>query len=151
MWKENILDLFKPYPYALTRIDNFPTVVETANKVTDKKRLVISSQDEFDKVATELFSDKSKINLPKIDFTKNRVVLAATETNETTGYSVKISSVIKDEKNKKLNTIITFTKPGETCINEEKSNIAIDLVTIEKNDFEVTFDRESKTKECAAK
>jgi hypothetical protein len=151
LWKENILDLFKPYPYALTRIDNFPAVVETSNKVTDKKRLVVSSQEEFDKVISELLSDKSKLNLPSVDFSKNRVVIAATETNETTGYSVKISSVIKDEQNKKLNTIVTFTKPGETCINEEKPNVAIDIVTIEKNDFEVTFDRETKTKECAAK
>jgi len=151
LWKENILDLFKPYPYALTRIDNFPAVVETTNKVTDKKRLVVSSQEEFDKVMGELLSDKSKVKLPTVDFSKNRVIVASTETNETTGYSVKISSVIKDEQNKKLNTIITFTKPGETCINEEKTNVAIDVVTIEKNDFEVTFDRETKTKECAAK
>lgn len=151
LWKENILDLFKPYPYALTRIDNFPAVVETTNKVTDKKRLVVSSQEEFDKVINELLSDKSKVKIPSVDFTKNRVIIASTETNETTGYSVKISSVIKDEQNKKLNSIITFTKPGETCINEEKTNVAIDLVTIEKNDFEVTFDRETKTKECAAK
>ena len=50
LWKENILDLFKPYPYALTRIDNFPAVVETSNKVTDKKRLVVSSQEEFEKL-----------------------------------------------------------------------------------------------------
>lgn len=150
LWKENILDLFKPYPYALTRIDNFPTVVETTNKVVDKKRLVVSSQEEFEKIMEELLSDKSKINLPAVDFSKNRVIIASTETNETTGYSAKISSVVKDEQNKKLNTIITFTKPGETCINEEKTNVAIDIVTIEKNDFEVTFDRETKTKECAA-
>jgi len=151
LWKENILDLFKPYPYALARIENFPAVVETTNKVSDKKRLVVSSQEEFDKVIDELISDKSKVKLPSVDFSQNRVVIASTETNETTGYSVKISSVIKDEQNKKLNTIVTFTKPGETCINEEKTNVALDIVTIEKNDFEVTFDRETKTKECAVK
>ncbi|NBO17313.1 MAG: hypothetical protein EBV07_00250, partial [Proteobacteria bacterium] len=151
LWKENILDIFKPYPYALTRVDNFPAVVETANKVTDKKRIVISTQEEFDKVLNELLSDKTKVKIPTIDFDKNRVIIAASETNETTGYSVKISSVIKDDQNKKLNTIVTFTKPGETCINEEKTNVAIDMVTVEKNDFEVEFDRETRTKECAAK
>ncbi len=151
LWKENIMDLFKPYPYALTRIDNFPTVIETTNKVADKKRVVVSSQDEFEKVINELVSDRSKISLPTVDFNNNRLIIAATETNETTGYSVKISSVVKDEQNKKLNTIVTFTKPGESCINDDKTNIAIDLVTIEKNDFEVSFDRQTKTKECVAK
>lgn len=151
LWKENILDVFKPYPYALTRVDDFPKVVETSNKVNDKKRLIVSSQEEFDKVINELVSDKSKIKIPSIDFNKNRLIIASTETNETLGYSVKISSVIKDDQNKRLNTVVTFTKPGETCINEEKVNIAIDMVTIEKNDYEVDFDRETRTKECAAK
>jgi len=147
LWKENILDVFKPYPYALTRVDDFPKVVETSNKVNDKKRLIVSSQEEFDKVINELVSDKSKIKIPSIDFNKNRLIIASTETNETLGYSVKISSVIKDDQNKRLNTVVTFTKPGETCINEEKVNIAIDMVTIEKNDYEVDFDRETRTKE----
>lgn len=151
LWNENILKIFKPYPYALTRVDNFPAVIETANKVAEKKRLVVSTQEEFDKVINELISDRSKVQIPTIDFNQNRVIIAATETNETLGYSVKISSVIKNDENKKLNTIVTFTKPGETCINEEKTNVAIDIVTIEKNDYEVEFDRESKTKECAVK
>ena len=151
LWKENILDLFKPYPYALTRVDNFPAIIETTNKVADKKRLVVSSQEEFDKVINELVSDKSKIKIPTVDFSKKRLIIASTETNDTTGYSVKIRSVIKDDQTKKLDAIVTFTKPGETCINEEKNNIGIDMVTVEKNDYEVTFDRENKTKECSAK
>lgn len=148
LWKENILDIFKPYPYAFTRIENFPTVVETANKVPEKKRVVITSKEQYDALANELFSDKSKINLPEIDFSTQNAIIASTETNETTGYSVKISKTEKDDANKKLNVIVTFTKPGETCINEEKTNVALDIVTIEKNDYEISFDRESKTKEC---
>ena len=148
LWKENILDLFKPYPYAMTRIDNYPAVVETTKKIDSRKKAVVSSKEEFDALMNEILSDTSKVNLPSVDFNKERLLISTTQSNDSFGYGIKVKSIVKDEENKKLNAIITYTKPGETCINEEKANIAIDMVKIEKNGFEVSFESEMKTKEC---
>lgn len=148
LWKENILDLFKPYPYAMERLEEFPVVVESTKKVENKMRKVINSQEEYNSFMNEILDDTSKVKMPSVNFNSQRLVIATTETNDTLGYGVKVKSIVKDDATKKLNAIITYTKPGETCVNEEKQNVAIEMVTIEKNDYEVSFEREMKTKEC---
>ena len=147
LMKENILDFFKPYPYAMTRIDGFPTVVASAKKI-EKQRAIINSQEEYDNLMKNILDDVTKVKMPNVDFSNSRLLVVTTSTNDTKGYSIKVKSILKNTEETKLDAVIQLSKPGETCQNPEESNIAIDMVILEKNNGDVTFDKEEKTVEC---
>ena len=145
--KENILDFFKPYPYAMTRIEGFPTVVVSAKKI-EKQRAIINSQEEYDNLMNNILDDVTKVKMPSVDFSKNRLLVVTTSTNETKGHAIKVKSILKNTEENRLDAVILLSKPGETCQNPEESNIAIDMVILEKNNGDVSFDKEEKTVEC---
>jgi len=147
LMKENILDFFKPYPYAMTRIDGYPTVIANTKKI-EKQRVVVNSKEEFDSLMAKILDDTSKVKMPETDFSKNRLLVVTTGTNDTKGYTIKIKSIYKNEEQKKLDAVILLSKPGESCQNPEEANIAIDIVKLEKNNGDVTFDKEERTVEC---
>ena len=147
LMKENILDFFKPYPYAMTRIDGYPMIVDNTKKV-DKQRAVVNSKEEFDNLMSKILDDTSKVKMPETDFSKNRLLVVTSGTNDTKGYGIKVKSIYRNEEQNKLDAVILLTKPGETCQNAEEANIAIDIVKLDKNNGEVTFDKEERTVEC---
>jgi hypothetical protein len=147
LMKENILDFFKPYPYAMTRIEGFPTVVVSAKKI-EKQRAIINSQEEYDNLMNNILDDVTKVKTPSVDFSKNRLLVVTTSTNETKGHAIKVKSILKNTEENRLDAVILLSKPGETCQNPEESNIAIDMVILEKNNGDVSFDKEEKTVEC---
>jgi hypothetical protein len=147
LMKENILDFFKPYPYAMTRIEGFPTTIASSKKI-EKQRAIINSKEEFDNLVKNIVDDANKIKMPNVDFAKNRLLVVTTNTNDTKGFSIKVKSILKNTEQNKLDAVIQISKPGETCQNPEESNIAIDMVILEKNNGDVTFDKEEKTVEC---
>ena len=147
LMKENILDFFKPYPYAMTRIEGFPAVIASTKKI-EKQRAIINSKEEFDNLVKNIVDDVNKIKMPNVDFAKNRLLVVTTSTNDTKGFSIKVKSILKNTEQNKLDAVIQLSKPGETCQNPEESNIAIDMVILEKNNGDVSFDKEEKTVEC---
>ena len=90
LWKENILDLIKPYPYAMTRIENYPAVIETTKKIDSRKKAIVNSKEEFDALMNEILSDTSKVNLPSVDFNKERLLISTTQSNDSFGFGIKV-------------------------------------------------------------
>jgi len=143
--REDILDVFKTY--TLKRIDGYPKVVNS-NKLTEKQRVLITSKEEYDAKIAEIFENTSELPLPEIDFEKNNLLIVTTETNDTLGYRIKVDKVVKNEQDQELDIFIVHSKPGETCVNEEKKNVAIDMVSIEKLAWKVKFNKVDTVKEC---
>jgi hypothetical protein len=94
--KENILDFFKPYPYAMTRIDGYPMIVDNTKKV-DKQRAVVNSKEEFDNLMSKILDDTSKVKMPETDFSKNRLLVVTSGTNDTKGYGIKVKSIYRNK------------------------------------------------------
>ena len=117
-------------------------------KKIEKQRVIVNSKEEFDSLMAKILDDASKVKMPETDFSKNRLLVVTTGTNDTKGYTIKIKSIYKNEQQKKLDAVILLSKPGESCQNPEEANIAIDIVKLEKNNGDVTFDKEERTVEC---
>jgi len=143
--KDNIFDLFKPQN-ALTRIDGYPREIDSTKKI-EKQRRTIKSEAEFKALMKEIFDDENKIAMPENDFSKSDLFVVTTDLNDTKGFRLKIRSLIKeDETNYKA--ILERQKPGKTCVNEAITNVAIDIVKIDKNLPEIETDRVDKIITC---
>ena len=147
LMKGNILNIFKSSGNSLTRIDNFPVIVKS-NKKIEKQRDIVNTQEEFNNLMNNILDDSSKVKTPNVDFSKNRLLVVSTATNETTGFGIKIKSILKTGQVGKLDAIIEFQKPGDNCQITNEPNVAIDVVQLTKDSGEITFDKEEKTVAC---
>lgn len=145
--RENILDFLKPYPYAMKRTEAYPKIVKST-KIIEKTRVVVNSKEEYDAKIAELFDNPAEVPMPTVDFETSKLLIVTSEMNDTEGYRVKVESVIKNEQEQKLETLIRHTKPGETCVNTEEKNVAVDMVILEKNSWDLKFDKVERTEEC---
>jgi len=145
--RENVLDFLKPYPYAMKRVEGYPKNIKSS-KVIEKTRNVVSSKEDYDKLVAELFDNPADIPMPAVDFSSHKILIVTSETNDTTGYKVKIESVIKNDEAQNLETIIRHTKPGETCVNTEEKNVSIDMVLLDRESYDLKFDKVERTEEC---
>jgi septum formation inhibitor MinC len=145
--REDVLDFLTPYPYAMKRIEGYPKNIKS-NKVIEKTRNLITSKEDYDKLVAELFDNPAEIPMPAVDFSTNKILLVTSKTNDTTGYKIKIESVIKNEQEQKLETIIRNSKPGETCVNTEEKNVSVDMVLLDNDSFDLKFDKVDRTEEC---
>jgi len=148
LWNEDFMEMFKPDRNVLTRVKDFPKVLD--NKIDNERdRVVITSEQDFKNFISKNFENPAEIPLPDVDFNNQKIVVAITENNQTTGFGVKIRTVKKetDQDIYLINTV--YTKPGKTCLElEPRRNTAIDMVLIPNNNFEVKFIRETKEVEC---
>jgi|APCry1669189000_1035189.scaffolds.fasta_scaffold54770_2 hypothetical protein len=144
--RDNIFSYFKPYPYALTRIKDFPKVVEST-KVSQKTRTIVRSQEEYKSLMKQLFDDENKVAMPENDFSKNDLYVVTTELNDTKGYKFKVRSIVKDDAGK-YEAVLERQKPGDTCVNDAVTNIAMDIVKIDKNIQEIDAEKVDKVIEC---
>lgn len=143
--KDNILNLFKPKD-TYVRVEGYPKVIESTKKV-EKVRRIVKSQDEFKALMKELFDDENKISMPENDFNKTNFYIVTTETNDTEGFKVRVRALTKvDETN--YDATIERQKPGKTCVNNAKPNVAIDVVKIEKIIATVDADKVDKVIDC---
>ena len=131
----------------IQRLEGFPTVIYTQNDMV-KQRKVISNDQELDEFLN--FVDKSGMlqMREKINFDKDVVLAVSSDSHDEVGRKIKITKVYEDKKNKELKVIVEETKPGETCSPEVDKNITVDMVKISKTDWEISFDRVTKVKEC---
>lgn len=147
LMKENLLDIFDTSKNALTRIETYPKIIKSSKNV-ERQREVISSKTEFDALASKILDNPNDLAFPQVNFDNEKLLVVTTQKNETTGYTIKIKSVKKNEAEKKLEVLIQLNKPGESCVNSEEPNIAVDIVKISKDSGDISFDKEERTIEC---
>lgn len=145
--RDSIMDLFKTNKNALVRIEGFPKEIDSSKKI-DKVRVIVRSEQEFKNLMKTLFDDENKIQMPQNDFDRNDLYIATTDLNDTKGYRLKIRSIIKDEVKNKYDSVLERQKPGKTCVYEEITNVALDIVKIEKNIQDIDAERVDKIIDC---
>jgi len=147
LMKENLLDIFDSSKNALTRIEGYPKIVKSS-KAAERERVVVKSKQEFDELVSKITDNPSELKFPDVNFDKENLLVVTTQKNDTTGYTIKIKSARKNEAENKLEVLIQLNKPGESCVNSEETNIAVDVVKIAKDSGEISFEKEEKTVEC---
>jgi len=129
------------------RLEGFPTTVSTTNKLERQRRVITSDQELNDFLnyvdSSGLLQVKDKIN-----FNKEIVIAVSTETNDYTGYKTKIKKVYEDKAKKRILVSIEDTVLGDKCKLTPGMNVAVDIITLSKSDWEIKFDRIQKTDEC---
>lgn len=131
----------------ITRLADFPTTVATTKQL-EKRREVITTNEKLNEFLNSI--DESGLLKVKenINFDKDMVIAATSGTNEIKNIRVKIRKVYEDAAKKRLLVSIEETVPGDTCTPELGKNVAVDIITLSKTDWEIRFDKVTKTLEC---
>jgi len=131
----------------ITRLTDFPTTVPTTVQL-DRQRKVLTSDQQLNEFLNLIDSSGTLRVIDKIDFTKEIVIAASTATNDFKGTKIKIRKVYEDKAKKRLLVSVEETVPGNSCTPETGANVAVDIITLSKTDFEIRFDKVTKTVEC---
>ncbi len=129
------------------RLEGFPTVVKTT-KVMDKQRVIITNDTELNNFLNEIDPSGQLVLNDNIDFEKEILIGATTETLQTTGYTFKVKKIYANKEDETLTISLRETKSGDTCIVENETNVAVDLVAITKTDWKINFERVKEIAEC---
>jgi hypothetical protein len=135
----------------IRRIEGFPTsvVVDPATKM-DKQRLVIQAEHELNTFLNNVDKTGMLTMREKIDFNKEYVIAVGSEVEQAVGHRIKIRKVYENKAEKSLLVSLVETYPGEKCTPEVNPHVAVDLVAINKTDWNITFERIKDTEECSA-
>ena len=129
-------------------LEGFPATILTSNQL-EKQRVVIKSQEELDAFFAKIDSSgQLKLTNDKVNFAKEYVLAATTDLNETDGYKMKIDKLVEEKENSKILVKLLESEPGDSCEVEKATNVAVDLVAVEKTDFQFEFERDKRTVEC---
>lgn len=131
----------------ITRLEGFPTNLGV-QKDMDKKRITIHNEEELNQFLNEVDSAGLLTTKDNINFDKQILVGASTKTLDEEGHTFKIRKVYKDEESRKLLVSLVRTDPDETCETTKDKNIWIDLVAIDKTDWDIDFELVKKIEDC---
>lgn len=132
------------------RLDRFPTTKEVGNK-TDKMRRVIKNEDDLDSFFNAIDPSGDLRLGEKINFDQEYLIGVSSKTKDTSGVSVKIKKIIKDQKDGKERFTVMLTQTEqdpETCDVENKKTVALDIIAIDKTDTDFHFERILDEKYC---
>jgi hypothetical protein len=129
------------------RLENFPAVVDTTKDI-EKVRLVIKNEAELDEFLNSIDSNNQLTVKEKINWNSHVVVAVTSSTNEESGHKIKISKAYENKTDKTLLIKIMESEKGEGCDVETGKNIAVDLVTLTKTDYQIDFEREKSFELC---
>jgi hypothetical protein len=129
------------------RINGFPTVAYT-DKPLEKKREIITNEQELADFLNYVDESGYLIVREDIDFNKEYLLGVSTDTNQTEGYSLKVRKIYQDKGNNKLVVSLREEDPGDNCQYETNPNVAVDLVAISKTTKKIDFERIKEVVEC---
>jgi hypothetical protein len=131
----------------ITRLAGFPTSVITTKQLERQREIVTTNEKLIEFLNSIDESGLLKVQ-ENINFDKDMVIAVTSGTNDIKGVRVKIRRVYEEKAKKRLLVSVEETVPGDTCTPEPEMNIAIDIITLSKTDWDITFDKVTKTLEC---
>lgn len=129
------------------RINGFPTVAYT-DKPLEKKREVITNEQQLADFLNYVDESGYLIVREDIDFNKEFLLGVSTDTNATEGHSIKVRKLYEDKENNKLIVSLREEEPGDNCNYEANPNVAVDLVAISKTAQKIDFERIKEVVPC---
>lgn len=137
----------------IIRVEGFPHRI-SVNEEREKERVVITSEEELTNFMTKIDPEGQITLREDFNFKKNVLIVSSTETLEGTLNKYKIKRIVKDTKSKSLVVEQEITVPMEECpekTSEEdtaKKSIFVDLIQLNKTDWEIEFELVKKTLPC---
>ena len=131
----------------IRRLEGFPTLIYSEGPI-EKQRKVIKSEEELNEFLnfidpTGLLTLKESIN-----FEEEYVIAVSSETEKDEEHKIKIRKVYEDKEDTTLLVSIQETFGGPECTVEEDAHVAVELVVINKTDWEIDFERIKKELPC---
>jgi hypothetical protein len=84
--------------------------------------------------------------LPKVDFTKEMVIVVSMGRQPSGGYQIRITKVV--DASKTLRVEVMETLPGKSCLVTDMETYPCDIVLIKKSNKPLTFQTSQNTKDC---
>ena len=114
---------------------------------SEKKNTIITNQNEYNAVWTAAFSRFSGQPKPaKIDFENHLILLVAMGEKNSGGYSIKIDSIVENEKT--IVVTILETSPGKSCTTTSMMTYPYQMVELKSSTKEVVFKTIEKSFDC---
>lgn len=133
----------------IRRIEGFPTTVYVAeDRLYEKQRLVLENESELNLFLNQLDPSGMLTMRDEINFDREYVIAVASEVEVEDNHRVKVKKVYEDKDDKTLLVSIEEVFPGETCLIENSPHIGVDIVAINKTDWNIEFERVKVTEEC---
>jgi len=129
------------------RLEGFPTVIYTEKQI-EKQRKVITNEEELNEFLNYIDETGLLTLRESVNFEKESLLAAATDTNQETGVRLKIEKIYEDKDDQTLLVTLEERVRGEYCEVENDPNTAVDIAAISKTDWEIKFDRIKKTVPC---
>lgn len=119
----------------------------TYSGMEEPAQLVIKDSAEWKKVWERIHSTQSPVPpLPKIDFSREMVVLAALGSRATGGHGIVVDRAY--ECDNKVVVIVSRHVPGKNCFTTQALTQPVDIVLMPKTDRPVTFKETEVVHEC---
>ena len=131
----------------ITRLEGFPQMIYV-DEERDKIRTIIKSEEELNDFLNQVDKEGRLTLNKKINFDRYYLLGTATETLEGENHTFKIRKIFKDTDAKKLLISQERIDPEKECELEGGNNIWVDLVQINKTDWEIDFELIKKKLPC---
>ena len=131
----------------ITRIEGFPRMMYV-DEERDKIHRVIRSEEELNNFLNEIDKNGNLDFNESINFNRNYVLAATTETLEGENHEFKIRKIYKDTDDKTLTVSRERIEPEDECKLEGGKNIWIDMVKVSKTDWKIEFELVKKKLPC---
>ncbi|MBU0650103.1 hypothetical protein KJ605_02515 [Patescibacteria group bacterium] len=135
----------------ITRMEEFPKGWLTERDI-DKTRRVIENKAELQEFFeyVDMGSEQATLEavLGRVDFDQEVILAVSSDTQEETEGLIRIKRVEIDKAKNSLYINIIQYKPDDTCVPEIKKNVLVDIVKIERSDYEISFDVVKQNRSC---
>ena len=135
-------------PIALTRITpNAPSIVYYSGLV-DPARLVIDNPATLASVWARAFADESEPPpIPRVDFRRERVIVAALGGRATGGYGIELASA--DVEGGQVVVDVVSTSPGQGCAVTQALTQPVDMAKIALSAMGIRFVEHATVRNCS--
>ena len=131
----------------ITRLEGFPRMLYVSED-RKKVRKVIKSEEELNEFLNDVDKNGELTIDTNVNFNRHYLMGAATKTLEGENHTFKIKKIYKDTDDKTLTVVQERTDPDEGCKLEGGQNIWVDIVQINKTDWNIGFELVKKILPC---
>jgi len=124
------------------RLADFPTSVEMASpKDLEKQRVVIKSQEELQEFFAHVDENGELALEEKIDFDQEYLLGISSSLREKAQGKIKVKKIYADRQDQSYLVMVERTERSDECLDlEYQDNVLVDLVAIDKTDWEIDFE-----------
>lgn len=131
---------------SVRRLADFPTSVEMASpKDLEKQRVVIKSQAELQDFFAHVDENGELALEEKIDFDKEYLLGISSSMREKAQGNIKVKKIYADRQDQSYLVVVERTERSDECLDlKYQDNVLIDLVAIDKTDWDIDFEMVKK-------